>query len=94
MSTPDIEPTEPEELEEHPDTTVVFVSRSRTLSLGGMVIIALAVGALAGVIWVALNGANALGTIVLGGLYGAMFIGGALAGVAVFIDWLLERLRS
>ncbi len=76
------------------EPTVVLVSRSRSLNLGGMVVLAIAVGAIAGVVWGVFEGVTDMGTIVLGALYGAMFIGGGLSLIIVLIDWMMERSRT
>lgn len=76
------------------DTTVVFVSRKRTLNLGGLVVIALVIGAITGVVWGIIQGVTSFGTIVLGALYGLMFVGGALALLVVLVDWVMERSRQ
>ena len=74
--------------------TAVLVARRRSLSLGGLVVIALALGALAGIVGALVKGVASLGTLVIAGLYGLMFVGGALALVIVVIDWALERRRG
>lgn len=77
-----------------PQATAVFVSRSRSLNLGGLVVIALVIGTVAGLVWGLVQGVQGAGLLVLGALYGTLFIGGGLALAVVIVDWVLERARS
>lgn len=75
------------------DSTAVFVTRSRSLNVGGWVVLSLIVGALAGLVWGLMRGVSAYAPLVVGALYGLLFVGGFLALVVVTVDWLVEKKR-
>lgn len=64
------------------------------MNLGGWVVLALVLGALSGLVWGMFRGVFDVAPLVIAALYGVLFIGGALALLAVIIDWLLERTRA
>lgn len=77
-----------------PMPTALFVRRERRMNLGGWVVLALVLGALSGLVWGMFRGVFDVAPLVIAALYGVLFIGGALALLAVIIDWLLERNRA
>lgn len=94
--TPDNRPTEQQPHTAEDGTIdhggdVVLVRRGRRLNLGGAVVIALLIGALVGLVWGLIARVDSLNTLMLGVLNGALFIGGALALIAVIIDMIMDK---
>jgi len=77
-----------------PMPTALFVRRERRMNLGGWVVLALVLGALSGLVWGMFRGVFDVAPLVIAALYGVLFIGGALALLAVIVDWALERNRA
>lgn len=77
-----------------PMPTALFVRRERRMNLGGWVVLALVLGALSGLVWGMFRGVFDVAPLVIAVLYGVLFIGGALALLAVIVDWALERNRA
>lgn len=89
-------PAEPEQpgtrtLED--EGTVLYVRRGRSLGLGGWVVIALVVTAIAGCVVALVSGQTALGSVVYLAATTAFFVGLPLAGVIALVDLVLERRR-
>ena len=82
------------ETTEAPQPTALFVRRERRMNLGGWVVLALVIGAVSGLVWGMFRGVFEIAPLVIAALYGVLFVGVALALVAVVVDWVLERTRA
>lgn len=89
------DPEEPRPLDQPSpaDGRVLYVRSGRSLSLGGWVVIALALSAIAGAVLALVTGETALGSIVYLAVTAVMFLGLPLAGIIALVDLVLERRR-
>lgn len=69
-----------------PEGAVVLVRRSRKLSLGGWIVVCLALGIVAGIVTALVAGVNDLSTILYFGATGLFFVGLPLGAIAGIVD--------